>query len=72
MPSYSDATQMPLICVKVKETVINIDPLFFKWLIYIPESTIEKRHNTSMYVNIRNIAIMKINFLIYCNFFFFL
>lgn len=51
MPSNSDNTQMPLIYVKVKEIIINIDPLFFKWLIYVPESTIEKRRGISKYAN---------------------
>lgn len=36
---------MPLIYIKVEEISINIDPLFFEWLSYVPEPTKENLQN---------------------------
>lgn len=35
--STNDVTQTTLLFVKTADTAINIDPLFFEWLVYVPE-----------------------------------
>lgn len=40
---------MPLIHIKIQETCINLDPLFFEWFTCTAEPTKEKQKNKSVY-----------------------